>query len=189
MLPDSKKVAQKWAARTHVDVKTYPWGNLVTVSKGISYKAVLHPEHQEKILSLAEGGSTRFKDEQSYSWEASRKGDRVFLKAPGMSLDFDLAHLRGKRASYDEPPHNWVSFTIGAKARSIKIVVEAYTTLGSAIPGEVYQDRVLGPAKFEFPLEGNPMRTATKLREIASLLDMAEKKWGRDGVRIEVDIL
>lgn len=84
---------QKSASSVTVDVRDYSWGRLVVVSKGNSYKAILHPEHQEALLKLQGGQSTQIKDEQGVRWKAFREGNEVTLQAPGKSLTFDLSKM------------------------------------------------------------------------------------------------
>jgi len=51
--------------------ETFSWGDLVQVKfgkKGISGRAILHPEHQTLLKSMKIGGSSNFVDEQGIKW-------------------------------------------------------------------------------------------------------------------------
>lgn len=65
-------------------------GKVITIKKGASTTAVLHPEHQEAIKNLKHGESTSFKDEQGKNWDATRERHEVHLSDKGgnkMTID------------------------------------------------------------------------------------------------------
>jgi hypothetical protein len=71
----------------------HSWGTLILVEKGIDYRAVLHPEHQEMILSLADGETKKFEDEQGIKWNATRNGEDITLKADYRILTFKRSEI------------------------------------------------------------------------------------------------
>ena len=83
----------KYAARTSVQRKTYSWGEIVVVSKGNRYKAVLHPAELKALKKLKAGDSTTFVDEQRIAWTAERAGDMINLSARGKNLTFALRDI------------------------------------------------------------------------------------------------
>ena len=68
-----------------VDKKDYSWGRMVTVRHGNSHTFPLHPQHQEKIKKLSDGGKVSFKDETGTNITATRQGDKVHLKHPNVN--------------------------------------------------------------------------------------------------------
>ena len=60
----------------------YSWGDIVVVSKGNKYKAVIHPENMETIERVyASGEPNSFKDEQKVVWKLTPTEDGVQLKS------------------------------------------------------------------------------------------------------------
>ena len=75
-------------------------GDVISVSKGSEFKAVLHPEQQSAIKKLKNGEKHDFEDEQGTWWSATRSGnsiglaggDRRFGDKP-YKLSFDKSQL------------------------------------------------------------------------------------------------
>jgi hypothetical protein len=77
----ARKSAERAAdQKVRVDKKNYDWGKMITVHDGIRKSFPLHPEHQEKIKNLKDGGSTTFTDETRRKVKAHREGDTVHLQ-------------------------------------------------------------------------------------------------------------
>lgn len=76
-----------------INKKEYSWGTLITIRKGIHYTAVLHPEHQKQILSLANGDCEHFTDEQGIKWEVTRNENVITLESGHRILSFDRSEI------------------------------------------------------------------------------------------------
>ena len=68
-----------------VEKKLYDWGELVTVSSGKNWKAILHPEHQKKITALRDSESTTIKDEQNMEWKITKSSDKYQIEGTGQT--------------------------------------------------------------------------------------------------------
>jgi hypothetical protein len=92
-----KRIADR-GPETKVKKESYSWGDLITVSKGNEFKAVLHPEHQDALKKLKDGEKTTFTDEQKVKWNATRTGDSLELKSGSKSLTMSASTLNTKDA-------------------------------------------------------------------------------------------
>jgi hypothetical protein len=92
-----KRIADR-GPETKVKKESYSWGDLVTVSKGNEFKAVLHPEHQDALKKLKDGEKTTFTDEQRVKWNAARTGDNLELKSGSKSLSMPVSTLNTEAA-------------------------------------------------------------------------------------------
>jgi len=92
-----KRIADR-GPETKVKKESYSWGDLITVSKGNEFKAVLHPEHQDALKKLKDGEKTAFTDEQKVKWNATRTGDSLELKSGSKSLTMPASTLNTKDA-------------------------------------------------------------------------------------------
>lgn len=89
--------------KTDVKKESYSWGDLVTVSKGNQYKAVLHPEHQDALRKLKDGESHTFTDEQKHKWTATRDGDAINLNSKAGKLSVSRSDLGSKSEPKRDP--------------------------------------------------------------------------------------
>lgn len=93
-----KRIREK-GPKTKVEKESYSWGDLIKVSKGNEYKAVLHPKDQEVLRKLKSGESNSFTDEQGVKWKATRDGDSIRLDSKSGGLEMSRGELgAGKEA-------------------------------------------------------------------------------------------
>lgn len=98
-----KRIREK-GPETKVEKESYSWGDLIKVSKGNEYKAVLHPKDQEVLRKLKSGESSSFTDEQGVKWKATRDGNSIRLDSKSGSLEMSRGALgAGKEAKAGEP--------------------------------------------------------------------------------------
>ena len=89
----ARKSAERAAdQKVRVDKKNYDWGKMITVHDGTRKSFPLHPEHQEKIKNLKDGGSTTFTDETRRKVKAQREGDTVHLQHADSDKKTSVAH-------------------------------------------------------------------------------------------------
>ena len=89
----ARKSAERAAdQKVRVDKKNYYWGKMITVHDGTRKSFPLHPEHQEKIKNLKDGGSTTFTDETRRKVKAQREGDTVHLQHADSDKKTSVAH-------------------------------------------------------------------------------------------------
>lgn len=89
----TRKSAERAAdQKVRVQKDNYNWGKMITVHDGIRKSFPLHPEHQEKIKNLKDGGSTTFTDETRRKVKAHREGDTVHLQHADSDKKTSVAH-------------------------------------------------------------------------------------------------
>ena len=89
----ARKSAERAAdQKVRVQKDNYNWGKMITVHDGIRKSFPLHPEHQEKIKNLKDGGSTTFTDETRRKVKAQREGDTVHLQHADSDKKTSVAH-------------------------------------------------------------------------------------------------
>lgn len=72
-----------WLNENNVKIITskYSWGKLIVIEVGISFKVIMHPEHQKMIESMKEDDTVSFKDEQGYMWKVTKTSDFYIFKS------------------------------------------------------------------------------------------------------------
>ena len=89
----ARKSAERAAdQKVRVQKDNYNWGKMITVHDGTRKSFPLHPEHQEKIKNLKDGGSTTFTDETRRKVKAQREGDTVHLQHADSDKKTSVAH-------------------------------------------------------------------------------------------------
>jgi cbb3-type cytochrome oxidase cytochrome c subunit len=61
----------------------YSWGSILVISKGASYKAILHDDHilnTKKVINNIIPEYT-FIDEQKYKWKVTKNNNEIIFKA------------------------------------------------------------------------------------------------------------
>jgi hypothetical protein len=76
-----------------VSVKTYSWGTLRIISRGISYSCIIHPEHWAVIESAPDGAPVSFTDETGRRWRGTKQDGNLQLRSKSYWLSVPLSRL------------------------------------------------------------------------------------------------
>jgi hypothetical protein len=70
--------------KTLISKRSYNWGTLRIIQKGVNFSVVIHPEHYAKIANLVDGQSTSFREETGRDWKVRREGSALHFEARGI---------------------------------------------------------------------------------------------------------
>lgn len=67
--------------KTLISKRTYNWGTLRIIQKGVNFSVVIHPEHYARIANLVDGQSMSFREETGRDWKVRREGAQLHFQA------------------------------------------------------------------------------------------------------------
>lgn len=164
--PTGKKLSSK--------VESYDWGNLVQVEDGNSWRAVLHPEHQEEIHALESGAKTTFTDEQGETWTVEKVSDNTFnIKGTGDKR----GHFEMKAEKYGAKNLK-KSETIEIDKNTVSKVLDGFDIIKGGKRAQIGEKRTFGGREYIKTTSGwkyHGKGTGTKAKAHAAGADSKEK--------------